>query len=64
MITTCIMLASMSPKLHKQDEAMTAHSIVVHLKELFHELARSENFEVSKLHFVPEMEDGTSPVQR
>ena len=36
-ISTCIMLASMSPELQKQHKVMTAHVIIVHLKELFHE---------------------------
>ena len=62
-ITTCIMLASMSPKLQKQHEAMIAHAIVVHLKELFHEQVRSERFKVSKLLSRSEMQDGASLVQ-
>ena len=40
-ITACIMLASMSPGLQKQHEAMTPYDVVAHLKELFHEQARS-----------------------
>ena len=50
-IAAYIMLASMSPRLQKQHEAMTAYDIVAHLKELFHEQARSERFEVSKMLF-------------
>ena len=62
-IIACIMLASMSTGLQKQDEAMTAYDIVAHLKELFHEQARSERFEVSKMLFRLRMQEGTSPVQ-
>ena len=62
-IAACIMLASMSPGLQKQHEDMTAYDIVGHLKELFHEQARSERFEVSKMLFRSKMQDGTSPVQ-
>ena len=63
MIVTCIMLASISPELQKQHEAMTAHAIVFHLKELFHEQTRSERFEVSKLLFFSKIQEGTSPIQ-
>ena len=53
----------MSRNLQKQHEAMIAHAIVVHLKELFHEQAQSERFEVSKLLFRSNMQERTSPVQ-
>ena len=62
-IAACIMFASMSLGLQKQHEAMTAYDIVTHLKELFHEQARSERFEVSKMLFHSRMQEGTSPVQ-
>ena len=62
-ITACIMLTSMSPGIQKQHEAMIAYDIVTHLKELFHEQARSERFEVSKMLFRSRMQEGTSPVQ-
>ena len=62
-IAACIMLASMSPRLEKQHEAMTTYDIVAHLKELFLEQARSERFEVSKMLFRSRMQEGTSPVQ-
>ena len=42
---------------------MTDHAIVIHLKELFHEQARSERFEVSKLLFHSKIQEGTSPIQ-
>ena len=58
-----IMLASMSPGLQKQHGAMIAYDIVAHLKELFHEQARSERFEVSKMLFCSRMQEGTSPIQ-
>ena len=57
------MLASMSSGLQKQHEAMTAYDIVAHLKELFHEQARSERIEVSKILFCSRIQDGTSLVQ-
>ena len=41
---------------------MIAYDIVAHLKELFHEQARSERFEVSKMLFCSRMQEGTSPV--
>ena len=41
---------------------MTAYDIVAHLKDLFHEQARSERFEVSKILFLSSMQEGTSPV--
>ena len=50
-ISACIMLASMSLGVQKQQEAMTTYDMVAHLKELFHEQARSERFEVSKIFF-------------
>ena len=62
-IAACIMLASMSSGLQKLHEAMTAYDIVAHLKELFHEQARSKRFMVSKMHFHSRMQEGTSPVQ-
>ena len=62
-IVVCIMLASMSPRLQKQHEAMIAYDIVAHLKELFHDQARSETFEVSKMLFRSRMQEGTSPIQ-
>ena len=61
-IAACIMLASMSPGLQKQHEAMTSYDIVAHLKELFHEQARSERFEVSKMLFCSRMQEETSLV--
>ena len=42
---------------------MTAHAIVIHLKELFHEQVRSERFEVSKPLFRSKMQEGTSLTQ-
>ena len=62
-IVACIMLTSMSPGLQKQNEAMTTYDIVAHLKELFHEQARSKRFEVSKMLFRSRIQEGTSPIQ-
>ena len=39
---------------------MKTHAIVVHLKELFYEQARSKRFEISKLLFLSKMQEGTS----
>ena len=46
-IATYIMLTSMSPELQKQHEFLTAHVIIIHLKELFYEQVRSKRFNVS-----------------
>ena len=62
-IAACIMVASISPGLQKQHVAMTTYDIVAHLKELFHEQARSERFEVSKMLFRSRMLEGTCPIQ-
>ena len=63
MIVACIMLASMSPELPKQRDAMTTYDIVVHQKELFHDKAGSKRFEISKMIFRSKMQERTSPVQ-
>ena len=42
---------------------MTGYDIVSYLKELFHEQAISERFEVSKNLFRSRMQEGTSPIQ-
>ena len=44
----CIMLASMNSELQKQHEHMDAHTIILHLRELFDEQARMERYEISK----------------
>ena len=62
-IVACVMLASMSSGLQKQHEAMIAYDIVAPLNEFFHEQARSERFEVSKMLFRSKMQEGTSPIQ-
>ena len=41
---TCLMLATMSPKLQKQFVDMEAFEIMTHLKEMFQEQARHERF--------------------
>ena len=61
-IVGCIMVASMSPELQQQHKAMSAHTIILHLRELFDWQARFERFEVSKLLFSTEMVGGTSLV--
>ena len=42
---------------------MIGYDIVSHLKELFHEQARSERFEVSKMLFRSRMQEGTSSLK-
>ena len=58
----CIMLASMSLELQKQHKAMSAHTMIFHIRDHFDLKARSERFEVSKLLFRTKMQVGTSPV--
>ena len=55
-----MMLTSMLLELQKQYVAMDAHTIVLHLRELFEEQERSKRFEVSKLFFCSTMANGTS----
>ena len=61
-VATCIMLASMSAELQKQHEHMDAHTIIMHLLELFDEQSRSERYEISKLLFQSKMAEGSSAV--
>ena len=61
-IAACIMLASMSLRLQKQHEAMTTYDIIAHLKELFHDQAKSERFKVSKMLFCSRMRVTTRPI--
>ena len=56
----CIMLASMNSELQKQHEHMDAHTIILHLRELFDEQARTERYEISKQLFRSKMMEGTS----
>ena len=62
-MATCIMLASMSPELQKQHEAMTTNSIVLNLRDMFHEQVRSERFKISKLLFRSKMQERTYNIQ-
>ena len=62
-VAECLMLASMTPELQKQHEGMTAHEILLHLKELFGELPRTERFDTSKSLFRSKMVEGSSSVQ-
>ena len=47
-VVQCIMLASMSNELQRQHEKMDAHSILLHLQELYGEQSRSVRYEISK----------------
>ncbi|KAJ8770248.1 hypothetical protein K2173_012657 [Erythroxylum novogranatense] len=62
-MSTCIMLASMSPELQKQHESLDANTIMFHLRELFDEQARSERFETSRLLFTTKMTPSSSAVE-
>ena len=43
-----MILASISPELQKQHEHMDAHTMIMHLKELFDEINRTEMYKTSK----------------
>ena len=45
---TCIMLATMDPKLQMPMEDIEAYDMIIHLKEMFQEQARHERFVVAK----------------
>ncbi|XP_024632659.1 uncharacterized protein [Medicago truncatula] len=55
---SCIMLATMTPELHKQHEGMIAFDMIDHLNE---EKARHESFDVSNALFSTKLLEG-SPV--
>ncbi|KAM7510984.1 hypothetical protein LguiB_009859 [Lonicera macranthoides] len=57
---TCLMLAAMSSELQKQHEGMNAHTIILHLKELYDEQSRTERYETSKKLYRCTMAEGSS----
>ncbi|KAK8980508.1 hypothetical protein V6N11_081975 [Hibiscus sabdariffa] len=57
----CLMLATMTPELQKQDEDMVAYEMIHNLKEIYEEQARQERYETSKAFFQCKMSEG-SPV--
>ena len=60
-VATCLMLASMTPDLQKQNENMNAQEILVHLQELFSAQSRHERYQTSREMFQCKMSEG-SPV--
>ncbi|PKI46757.1 hypothetical protein CRG98_032854 [Punica granatum] len=57
----CLMLATMDSELQKKHEHMGAYDMIVHLRQLYQELARHERFYVSKALFQAKLTEG-SPV--
>ena len=43
-----VMLVSMTPRLQRHDENMDAHTMIMHLKELFNVTNTTERYETSK----------------
>ena len=55
----CIMWASMSTEIHRQNEKYTsANEILLHLQELFGEHSRTARYEISKRLFRAKMKEG------
>ncbi|KAL8155353.1 hypothetical protein AgCh_000657 [Apium graveolens] len=59
-VTQCIMLASMNIELQKQHEHMDAHTILMHLQELYDVAGRTARYEISKELFGCRMSEGSS----
>ncbi|KAL8109077.1 hypothetical protein AgCh_025245 [Apium graveolens] len=59
-VAQCIMLASMSIELQKQHEHMDAHTILMHLQELYDVAGRTARYEISKELFGCRMFEGSS----
>ncbi|KAL8104443.1 hypothetical protein AgCh_028601 [Apium graveolens] len=59
-VAQCIMLASMNIELQKQHEHMDAHTILMHLQELYDVAGRIARYEISKELFGCRMSDGSS----
>ena len=55
----CIMLAVMVPELRKQHKDLSAHDILVRLRELYTERARHERYEISRQLFRCRMSEGS-----
>ncbi|KAK8621756.1 hypothetical protein V6N13_081189 [Hibiscus sabdariffa] len=58
---SCLMLATMSPELQKQQEDMNAYDMIQNLKEIYEGQAQQERYETSKALFQCKMSEG-SPV--
>ncbi|KAL8098527.1 hypothetical protein AgCh_031343 [Apium graveolens] len=59
-VAQCIMLASMNIKLQKQHEHMDAHTILMHLQELYDVAGTTARYEISKELFGCRMSEGSS----
>ncbi|KAL8155280.1 hypothetical protein AgCh_000596 [Apium graveolens] len=59
-VAQCIMLASMNIELQKQHEHMDAHTILMHLQELYDVAGRTARYEISKELFDCRMSEGSS----
>ncbi|KAL8108572.1 hypothetical protein AgCh_024881 [Apium graveolens] len=59
-VSQCIMLASMNIELQKQHEHMDAHTILMHLQELYDVAGRTARYEISKELFGCRMSEGSS----
>ncbi|KAL8115185.1 hypothetical protein AgCh_021860 [Apium graveolens] len=59
-VAQCIMLASMNIELQKQHEHMDAHTILMHLQELYDMAGRTARYEISKKLFGCRMFEGSS----
>ncbi|KAL8147689.1 hypothetical protein AgCh_005133 [Apium graveolens] len=59
-VAQCIMLASMNIELQKQHEHMDAHTILMHLQELYDVAGRTTRYEISKELFGCRMFEGSS----
>ncbi|XP_074367021.1 uncharacterized protein LOC141707638 isoform X1 [Apium graveolens] len=59
-VAQCIMLASINIELHKQHEHMDAHTILMHLQELYDVAGRTARYEISKELFGCRMSEGSS----
>ena len=55
---SCLMLATMSPELQRQYEALDAHTIITGLRNMFEDQARAERFNTSKSLFAYRLAEG------
>ncbi|KAF2950235.1 hypothetical protein DAI22_01g174600 [Oryza sativa Japonica Group] len=55
---SCLMLATMSPELQRQYEALDAHTIITGLRNMFEDQARAERFNTSKSLFACRLTEG------
>nr|AAV85747.1 Integrase core domain, putative [Oryza sativa Japonica Group]AAX92956.1 retrotransposon protein, putative, Ty1-copia sub-class [Oryza sativa Japonica Group]ABA92827.2 retrotransposon protein, putative, Ty1-copia subclass [Oryza sativa Japonica Group] len=55
---SCLMLATMSPELQRQYEALDAHTIITGLRNMFEDQARAKRFNTSKSLFACRLAEG------